>query len=198
MRATLTAVLLLVAGLSLQALPAAASELNEHAIAGYDEYFRKYSRRYFGPYFDWRWFKAQAIAESGLDPQARSHMGALGLMQILPSTFDEIRHSRPHFSDIEDPRWNIAAGIYYCRLLYEKWAAYPQEERLAFTFASYNAGYNRVLQATSSQSADTPDWVAASSQLPGQTRAYVARIREIMGIEPLLAHERQGGLTAEE
>ena len=35
----------------------------------YDRHFRKYSKRYFGPLFDWHWFKAQAIAESNLNAE---------------------------------------------------------------------------------------------------------------------------------
>ena len=62
----------------------------------YDEYFRKYSKRYFGPHFDWRWFKAQAIAESGLKHDAKSWVGAVGVMQIMPATFEEIRRANPH------------------------------------------------------------------------------------------------------
>src|SRR5512143_489624 len=44
----------------------------------YDDYFRHYSQRYFGPFVDWRWFKAQAVAESLLNPQAHSIAGARG------------------------------------------------------------------------------------------------------------------------
>src|SRR5689334_7320638 len=65
----------------------------------YDEHFQKYTKRYFGPSFDWRWFKAQAITESHLLPDARSAAGARGLMQILPSTFAEIQQANPHFID---------------------------------------------------------------------------------------------------
>ena len=52
----------------------------------YDRLFRKYTKHYFGPHFDWRWFKAQGIAESGLRPNAHSSAGAKGIMQILPAT----------------------------------------------------------------------------------------------------------------
>lgn len=42
----------------------------------YDDTFSKYSKRYFGPAFDWRIFKAQGMAESNLDPKARSQVVA--------------------------------------------------------------------------------------------------------------------------
>ena len=64
----------------------------------YDRHFRKYSKRYFGPLFDWHWFKAQAIAESGLNADAVSIVGAIGLMQIMPDTFKEINYKNPHFA----------------------------------------------------------------------------------------------------
>ena len=96
----------------------------------YDGYFRKYTKHYFGPHIDWRWFKAQGIAESGLSPEASSSAGAKGIMQILPATYEDIRSKNPHFSRIEEPRWNIAAGIYYDRMLYRKWKkGLPTEER---------------------------------------------------------------------
>ena len=84
----------------------------------YDQYFKKYSKRYFGPNVDWRWFKAQGIAESALQDKALSPVGAKGVMQIMPSTFAEIRRKNPQFINIDEPRWNIAAGIYYNRYLY--------------------------------------------------------------------------------
>jgi membrane-bound lytic murein transglycosylase F len=77
----------------------------------YDKHFKKYAKHYFGPGTDWRWFKAQAIAESNLRPSAKNPSGATGIMQILPSTFREIRETNPHFASLREPRWNIAAGI---------------------------------------------------------------------------------------
>ena len=88
-------------------------------VVKYDKYFSKYTRRYFGPDFDRRYFKAQAIAESRLKPEARSGEGALGPMQILPRTFREITEKNPGIkSRIGHPRWNIAAGIYYNRIMW--------------------------------------------------------------------------------
>ena len=52
----------------------------------YDDTFRKYSKRFFGVGFDWHYFKAQGLAESGLDPAAKSPVGARGVMQLMPGT----------------------------------------------------------------------------------------------------------------
>ena len=95
----------------------------------YDAHFRKYAKHYFGPGMDWRWFKAQAIAESGLKPDARSKSGARSIMQIMPGTFREIQKKNTHLKDVDSPRWNIAAGIYYDRQLYRKWVSPPPPAR---------------------------------------------------------------------
>lgn len=149
--------------------------------AKYDKHFKKYSRRYFGPYFDWHWFKAQAITESGLDSQARSHKGAFGVMQIMPTTFEEIQDARPHLDDIKNARWNIAAGIYYTRVLYDRLKEHPEEDRLKFAFASYNAGLSAVRKAMRRTDSKDKTWETVSPQLPLQTRNYVNRILKIMG-----------------
>lgn len=146
----------------------------------YDRHFKKYSKRYFGPLFDWHWFKAQAIAESGLDENAKSKAGARGVMQIMPSTFTEISEKIPHYMALDEPHWNIAAGIYYDRTLYRKLHKVAEEERMYMAFASYNAGYGRVLKAMK-RSDDRKDWEQVKAHLPGQTRAYVYRIRKLMG-----------------
>ena len=59
--------------------------------ADYDDTFRKYSKRFFGPAYDWKLFKAQGMTESNLDMTARSRVGARGVMQLMPSTFRSIR-----------------------------------------------------------------------------------------------------------
>lgn len=115
----------------------------------FDESFRKYSKRYFGPDYDWRDFKAQGLTESNLDTTARSHVGARGVMQLMPSTFHEVASKNPDIQKrIDDPEWNIAAGISYDRRLWRQWeqdsvAAHRRE----FMFASYNAGRGTLLQA---------------------------------------------------
>ena len=64
---------------------------DRHWTRKYDQYFRKYSKRFFGPAIDWYWFKAQGIAESGLRGNARSWVNAKGIMQLMPRTFAELK-----------------------------------------------------------------------------------------------------------
>ena len=160
--------------------------LNDHTVHSdnwtdeYDRHFQKYSKRYFGPFFDWHWFKAQAIAESNLNANAVSHVGAIGLMQIMPDTFKEINDKNPHFAEVNKPRWNIAAGIYYDRLLYRKFPTTPEQDRLYLALASYNAGYGRILNASRKLETDSPLWLEVKPYMPRETRAYVERIKKLM------------------
>jgi membrane-bound lytic murein transglycosylase F len=152
----------------------------------YDKYFKKYSKHYFGRNYSWHWFKAQAIAESNLQEKATSKVGAVGLMQILPSTYKDIIKKNPIMGDIKHPKWNVAGGIFYDRQLYRKWKnkGIPVSERLAFTFASYNAGYTKVLRAfnKSNKNAEQQvyNWADIKKDTPGATRAYVYRIKGLM------------------
>lgn len=114
----------------------------------YDGLFQKYTKRFFGPGYDWRVFKAQAMAESNLSPTARSHCGARGLMQLMPTTFGEIRSRNPELKSIDDPEFNIAAGICYDRALWQLWTEHPTDlDRRSFMFGSYNAGRVPLLRA---------------------------------------------------
>ena len=158
---------------------------HKHWTNEFDHHFRKYSKRYFGPQKDWRWFKAQAIAESSLNPKARSKVGAIGLMQIMPSTMAEINRKNPKILLNEDPKWNIAAGIYYDRQLYKKWqqTQVPVAERMDFSFASYNAGHRRTRKAYNKAEAKlgrVNAWDQVAPYTPKATRAYVSRINKLM------------------
>jgi len=114
----------------------------------YDPWFRKYSKRYFGAGFDWRVFKAQAMAESDLKPTARSSAGARGIMQLMPSTYDIIASTQPHYTSIDDPQTNIAAGILHDRGLWLSWKDLVQpEDRCDFMLGSYNAGIMTIDRA---------------------------------------------------
>ena len=157
----------------------------------YDRYFRKYTKRFFGPGFEWKWFKAQAIAESNLNNEAKSWVNAKGIMQIMPKTFHEIKKKNPSFVDIDEPRWNIAAGIYYDHQLYQKWEAKrPLNDRMFFTFGSYNAGFRTIVKAqrTSKKVGLNENlWLSIKSiapKVPGwryrETVGYVDKINEMM------------------
>ncbi len=117
----------------------------------YDDAFRRYSKRYFGAAFDWHWFKAQGMAESNLDSAATSAVGARGIMQLMPSTFSYIQSKKPEFVSIDDPEWNIAAGIMHDRYLWRLWdGKVGSAERFNFMFASYNAGEGTIGRAADS------------------------------------------------
>ncbi|PKN62344.1 MAG: transglycosylase [Deltaproteobacteria bacterium HGW-Deltaproteobacteria-15] len=156
----------------------------------YDRYFLKYSIRYFGSHFDWRYFKAQAIAESNLRPTVQSQDGAMGIMQILPGTFREITDKNPFiWSDPQQPRWNIAAGIYYNWVMWNEWQeSMTVQDRLNFMFASYNAGKYTILKAQqlAAQMGLNPNsWDSISKVLllvsgsAKETVAYVKKINRI-------------------
>jgi len=135
--------ILLVAALTFLPASATAEKINK-----FDGTFRKYSKRFFGVGFDWRVFKAQAIAESNLNPEARSYVGAVGLMQLMPSTFGAVQTKNPELQSIDDPEWNIAAGIQYDSQLWISWS--DQEsvpDRLRFMLGAYNAGRGALLRA---------------------------------------------------
>lgn len=153
--------------------------------AAYDGTFRKYSRRFFGPAFDWRWWKAQAIAESSLRADVDSRAGARGLMQIMPATWEEIAEQAPlTLTDAYHPEQSIAAGVWYDAWLHAHWSDLPDRlQRLAFTLASYNGGRGRILRAQD-RCGGCAAWPAASRHAPAETVRYVARIMGLMGAAP--------------
>jgi len=155
-RLTAAAAMMGASALVARAVPAQASgsavarRLALKNASRYDDAFRRYSKRYFGAGFDWHYFKAQGMAESGLDPNATSYVGARGIMQLMPSTYQGIASKRPEFGAINDPQWNIAAGIMHDRYLWKLWTTSISEpERPAFMFGSYNAGEGTIMRAQS-------------------------------------------------
>jgi len=160
---------------------------SRQAADRYDDTFRKYTKRQFGPGFDWRIFKAQGMAESNLDSAARSHVGARGVMQLMPDTFREIASKNPELERIDDPEMNIAAGIAYDRTLWVRWERDSVDvDRTRFVFASYNAGRGTLLNAQKSARAAALDprlWPSIEVVAPKvprwrhtETMGYVRRI----------------------
>jgi len=148
----------------------------------YDDYFKKYSKRYFGAPFDWRYFKAQGLAESELNASAKSFVGARGIMQLMPSTFALIASKRPEFHSIDDPEFNIAAGIMHDRWLWTVWQKRTtDEERHRFMFGSYNAGEGPILRACIAARGDhlsDAEWTSIERVAPKIDRW---RYRETLG-----------------
>jgi membrane-bound lytic murein transglycosylase MltF len=141
-----TLVLALVAGLSLASVRLDAQRRT--STDRYDDTFRKYTKRFFGIGYDWRVFKAQGMAESDLTPTARSRVGARGIMQLMPSTYKQIQSNVPRFQSIDDPEWNIAAGILHDHDLWDRWKTHDSmNDRRDFMFASYNAGEGPIIRA---------------------------------------------------
>jgi len=177
---------------------AAEARQSRKATAKYDATFQKYSKRYFGVGTDWRWFKAQGMAESDLTPGARSRVGARGIMQLMPSTYGMIKSALPKFGAIDDPEWNIAAGILHDRDLWTVWGRdVPEANRWAFMFASYNAGEGTIMRArkrAAAQQLDHSEWNAIERIAPtverwrySETLGYVRTIeanKAAMGTRP--------------
>ena len=87
--------------------------------------------------------------ESNFDPDAVSHAGAQGLMQLMPGTARELGVVCPH-----EPRENVLAGTRYLRAMYLEFGNWPE------AIAAYNAGPARI----------------ASGRVPKETRIYVRRV----------------------
>jgi soluble lytic murein transglycosylase-like protein len=142
-----------------------------NSVTKYDRYFLRYSKKYFGEDFDWQYFKAQAIAESGLKPLAKSSCGAKGVMQLMPATFREVAGKHKIIKgDLRDPESNVAAGIIYNHLLWSRWEGVM--DRLAFMFASYNAGTSNIVKARklAAEKGKNPNlWSSVSETLPQVT-----------------------------
>lgn len=109
-------------------------------ISKYDRLVQKYSDKYG---FDWRFITAQMFQESRFDPNAKSHAGAIGLMQIMPATGRQLG-----LSGLKEPVTNIHAGTKYMNWLYGKFESdLSVVDRMWFTLASYNAGLGHVMDA---------------------------------------------------
>lgn len=109
-----------------------------------------------------RWIEAVITAESSGAPKAISPKGAMGLMQLMPETWAELRDQHDLGADPFDARMNILAGTAYLRAMQGRFG-YPA------LFAAYNAGPGRY-----------EDHLRTGQPLPAETRVYVARITEML------------------
>lgn len=114
----------------------------EHSggLSPYDELAQKYANEYG---FDWRLVVSQMYQESRFDPKARSWVGALGLMQVMPHTGNELG-----LSNLRDPETGLHAGVKYLNWLMRRFEPdLNVADRTWFALAAYNAGVGHVRDA---------------------------------------------------
>ena len=122
-----------------KALRNAGADTDAQRFAELRALFVKYGERY---NFDPLMLAAQGYQESQLNQQAKSHVGAIGVMQIMPATGAELK-----VGDIRVTEANIHAGTKYVDQLmtrYFKDADFDAANRALFAFASYNAGPGNI------------------------------------------------------
>jgi membrane-bound lytic murein transglycosylase MltF len=163
------------------------TERARNPLAGEDrgrfEAMQHLFQKYAGEYdFDWLMVAAQAYQESRLDQSVRSGVGAVGVMQVLPSTAADIG-----IEGIDELEANIHAGVKYLRFLHDQYFAdlpLDRRNRHLFAFAAYNAGPSRIrrLRATAERvGLDPNQWfgnveAVAAKEIGTETVRYVSNI----------------------
>ena len=141
--------------------------------------FEKYGAKYG---FDPLMLTAQGFQESRLRQDARSHVGAIGVMQIMPDTGRELR-----VGDIHQLEPNIHGGAKYMNQLVTRYFADAQmseQDRTLFAFASYNAGpgtISRMRGEAAKRGLDQDKWfdnveVVVARRIGMETTTYVRNI----------------------
>src|SRR5271169_895838 len=110
-----------------------------------------------------QWVRAVMRQESDGQEQAVSSAGAMGLMQVMPETYEGLRVRYGLGDDPYDPHNNILAGTAYIREMYDRYGA-------PGFLAAYNAGPNRV-----------DGYLAGASSLPDETVNYLAAVSPNLG-----------------
>ncbi len=137
----------------------------------YESYVTKYAAEYNVPE---ALIYAVILAESDFDANAKSHAGAVGLMQLMPDTLSWLSRllgeSAPT-GDITDPETNIKYGTYYLRHLMDRFGSWQT------ALAAYNAGHGRVTNWLS-DSRYTDDGKTLKNIPLDETRNYVNRVAD--------------------
>lgn len=145
------------------------------------QFFQKYAKQY---KFDWLMLAALAYQESGLDQSKKSDTGAIGVMQVLPSTARDKNVNIPNIKKIEP---NIHAGTKYLHFIMNRYFVDPdisKLDRVLLTFAAYNAGPAKVAKLRNeakSMNLDPNIWfnnveVVAAKRIGRETVQYVSNI----------------------
>ena len=141
--------------------------------------FEKYGSKY---NFDPLMLAAQGYQESQLNQEARSHVGAIGVMQVMPETGKDMR-----VGDITITEHNVHAGAKYMDLLMRKHfpdAKFSEGNRPLFAFASYNAGagnISRMRKEAVRRGLDPDKWfnnveLVVAEKIGQETTTYVRNI----------------------
>jgi membrane-bound lytic murein transglycosylase MltF len=179
----------------------AASEAERKKFLAVVQLFRKYSEKY---ELDFLLMAAQGYQESRLDQAARSPVGAIGIMQIMPATGEELK-----VGDITLLEPNVHGGIKYMRTVMD--ANFKDEpmdvlNKGLFTFASYNAGPGRVRQLrreAEKRGLDPNAWFGnveqiASERIGRETVTYVSNIYKYYVAYRLVVEENERRTAAKE
>ncbi len=161
--------------------------------------FRKYANRYD---LDWLMLAAIAFQESGLDQSKRSERGAVGVMQLLPSTAADPNIG---IDDIHEEEGNVHAGAKYLRFLYDRYfttEAMSDLDKMLFSIAAYNAGparIRRLRRRTGQSNLDPNRWfrhaeVEAARTLGNETVRYVANVYKYYTAYRLLEDRLSGDM----
>ena len=173
----------------------AASGKDLKRFDGTVDFFRKYSEQY---NFDYLMMVAQGYQESQLNQSVRSSAGAVGIMQLLPSTAAD---PAVGIKNIHEAEPNVHAGIKYMRWIVDNYFddedLDPREQTL-FAFASYNAGPNRIrnLRRKAEARGLNPDiWLdnvelIAAEEIGRETVQYVSNIYKYYIAYTLIAEQR--------
>lgn len=142
--------------------------------------FRKYGERYG---FDWLMLAAQGQQESGLRQDRRSPAGAVGIMQIKPSTAADKNVGIP---DVSTPDTNIHAAAKYMRFLSDRYFSDDEDElnRWLFSLAAYNAGPAKIARyrrEAAEHGYDPDRWfdnveIIAARRIGRETVQYVSNV----------------------
>jgi len=157
----------------------AASDEERKKFLALIRYFQKYGDQYD---VDWVLMGAQGYQESQLDQNAKSPVGAIGVMQIMPATGKDMK-----VGDITETEANIHAGIKYMRFMIDQY--YGKEpmtalDKALFAFASYNAGAARIAslrKEAAKRGLDPNVWFhnveyVAAEKIGQETVTYVSNI----------------------
>ena len=117
-------------------------------LSDYDEIFKRHAESYG---FDWRLVAAMAFQESRFDADARNRSGAVGLMQIKPSTAREPFVAIPNVTGEKNARHNVEAGLKYLAWIKQRYFDSEPElrerDRLRMALGAYNAGPRTIARA---------------------------------------------------